>query len=149
MGPDGQILYEGCSLETSGGLELDQWCRVWVDRFELRETEDTIGLPGVDPSCSFNFADIIGKTPDTFPVLQDGSGVHSIQCQCQLPAPPPLPPASPPPAVKRHTFDFKADRAQCVIHPNSGEQVCINLPVGSDLNDPALIAAALRAARRG
>ena len=73
-----------------GGPELDQWCRVWVDRFELRETEDTIGLPAVNPSCNINFADIIGKTPDTFPVLKDGAGFHSIQCQCQLPAPPPL-----------------------------------------------------------
>ena len=55
---------------------------------------------------------------------------------------------------KRHTFDFKADRAKCMIGPKSGEQVCINLPVGYDINDQdnpmvqGLIAAAGRTQRR-
>jgi hypothetical protein len=70
------------------------------------------------------------------------------------PTPPPTPPPALPPVVKRHTFAFSADRAQCIVDPKSGEEFCINLPVGYDINDQdnpmvqELIAAASRTQRR-
>lgn len=79
---------EDCTYETSGGPELDIHCPAWVDRFELHPE---------GKACA-NFADIVGMTPDTFPLLWDQVAWHSIQCQCLLPAPPPLPPLLPPPS---------------------------------------------------
>jgi len=79
--------FEDCTYETSGGPELDIHCPVWVDRFELHPE---------GKACA-NFADIVGTTPDNFPILSEGVTHHSIQCQCLLSAPPPLPPLLLPP----------------------------------------------------